>query len=108
MADSKLPYFFLGVGVGAALGVLLAPEPGEELRSDIRDRAGQGRDYMRRRGDEFREQVRSRAGDIVDRGREVVESHRGDLEAALEAGRRAYRDATGHRSDDSSAESASV
>ena len=108
MAGSKLPYFFLGVGVGAALGVLFAPESGEELRGDIRNGTGAGRDYASRRGDEIRDEVRARAGDLVDRGREVLESRRGDLEAALEAGRRAYRDATGQSSDETPAHSASA
>ena len=95
MAESKLPYFFLGVGVGAAVAVLFTPVAGEDLRHGLRDRASGGRDFVRRRGGELGERVRSRASGLVDRGREVVESHRGDLEAALEAGRRAYRDATG-------------
>ncbi len=107
MAESKLPYFFLGVGVGAAVAVLFAPVAGEELRHELRDRASGGRDFVRRRGEELGERVRTRASDLVDRGREVVESHRGDLEAALEAGRRAYRDATGPQSD-SQADTASV
>jgi len=95
VAESKLPYFFLGVGVGAAVAVLFAPVAGEALRDELRDRANEGRDMVRRRGAELGERVRTRASDLVDRGREAVETHRGDLESALEAGRRAYRDATG-------------
>lgn len=90
MADSNLPYFLLGIGVGAALGVLYAPQTGKELRRELRSRADGGRDYVRRRGGELRE----RADDILDRGRGAVNSQRDQLASALEAGRRAYRDAT--------------
>jgi gas vesicle protein len=91
MADSKLPYFFLGLGVGAAVAVLYAPAPGEELREDLRRCADDSRDYLKRRGGELRQQ----ADEILHRGRENAQSQRDQLAAALEAGRRAYREATG-------------
>ena len=91
MAESKLPYLLLGIGVGATLGILYAPAPGEELRTDLRRRAGDGKDYVRRRGDELRQQAES----VIDKSRGAVNSQRDQLAAALEAGRRAYREATG-------------
>jgi hypothetical protein len=56
---------------------------------------------VRRRSGELREQ----AGGVVDKGREAVSSQRDQLAAALEAGRRAYREATGR---DPAADSAGV
>ena len=91
MAESKLPYFLLGIGVGAAVGILYAPVPGEELRGDLLRRADDGREFVRRRGDDLRQ----RAGDAFDKGRSAMSSQRDQLTAALEAGRRAYREATG-------------
>ncbi len=91
MAESKLPYFLLGIGVGATLGILYAPTDGEQLREDLRRRADDGREYVRRRSGDWREQ----AGGVIERGRGVVGSQRDQLAAALEAGRRAYREATG-------------
>ncbi len=91
MGDSKLSYFFLGIGVGATLGILYAPFTGEELRTDLKRKADDGREYVRRRGDELRD----KAGSAFDKSRGAVNSQRDQLAAALEAGRRAYREATG-------------
>lgn len=95
MADSKLPYFLLGLGVGAAVGILYAPTPGEELRGDLRRRADEGRDYVKRRGGELRQQ----ADEILHKGRDAAQSQRDQLASALEAGRRAYREAAGISND---------
>lgn len=90
MAQSNnLSCFCLGLGVGAAIGLLFAPKPGEELMGDLRVRAGEGRDFIRQRGGELREQ----AEEILDRGRSNVASRREQLSSALEAGRRAYQEA---------------
>ncbi len=91
MADNNLPYFIVGVGVGVALGILFAPQAGEETRQDIRRRADEGREYVRRRSGELRE----RAGEVVEQGRDLVDAQRGQLHSALEAGRKAYREAGG-------------
>lgn len=91
MANSQLPYFLFGLGVGAAAGMLFAPKSGEETREELRQRAEEGREYLKRRSGELREQ----AGQAIDRGREAVQGQRDQLSSALEAGRRAYREATG-------------
>jgi gas vesicle protein len=88
---NPLPYFLFGLGVGAAAGILFAPKSGEETRQELRQRAGEGREYLKRRSGELRVQ----AEQAIDRGRERVQGQREQLSAALEAGRRAYREATG-------------
>ncbi len=90
MANS-LPAFLFGLGVGAAAGILFAPKTGDETREDLRLRAGESREFLKRRSGELRVQ----AEQAIDRGREKVLGQREQLSAALEAGRRAYRDATG-------------
>ncbi len=91
MADSRFPYFVLGLGIGTAMGLLFAPRPGEQTRDELRLRAAEGRDYLKKRGSE----VRGQAEEILDRGRSAVQGQRDQLAAALEAGRKAYREATG-------------
>ena len=86
--DSKFSYFFLGLGLGVAVGVLFAPKSGEETREYIRSKAGDGADYVRRRGSD----LRGAAEDAIDRGKETIRRQKDNLSAAVEAGKQAYRD----------------
>jgi gas vesicle protein len=89
--DRKFSYFFLGLGIGVAVGILFAPKSGEETRHLIRDKAGEGKDYVRRRGEELRDS----AVDYVERGKSAITRQREQLSAAVEAGKQAYREAVG-------------
>ena len=87
--DNKLSYFFLGLGLGVAVGVLFAPKSGAETRSLLKSKAEEGADYVKRRGTEFRDT----AVDALDKGKQAVSRHKDNLAAAVEAGKSAYRDA---------------
>jgi len=87
--DSKLSYFFLGLGLGVAVGVLFAPKSGEETRDLLRSKANEGADYAKRRANELRDQ----ANEALDRGKQTLRTQKENLSAAVEAGRQAYRDA---------------
>ena len=99
---SGFGYFLLGLGIGAAAGILWAPRSGEETRALIADRAGEGAEYLRNRaqdgGDYVRQrtgEVRQSASDLYEKGKHHVNRHRETLNAAVEAGKQAYRDAMG-------------
>ena len=95
MDDSKgLSYFLLGLGVGVAVGIVFAPTSGQETRGRIRSKALEGGEYLKRRSEDFRES----ATDLVDRGKNVVRSQREQLNAAVEAGRQAYRESVAEAS----------
>jgi len=83
-------WFLAGLGVGAAVGILYAPQPGSETREALRARAEEGRDYMKTRAREARDQ----ASGWVDKGRDVVSQQKDQFRAAYEAGRQAYQEAT--------------
>jgi len=90
MDDSKgLSYFFLGLGVGVAVGLLFAPQSGEQTRGLIKDKAQEGGDYLKRRGEE----VKDSAAEALDKGRDLVGRQRDQLNAAIDAGKQAYREA---------------
>lgn len=89
--DKRLPYFFLGLGIGLAVGLLFAPKSGHETRTLIRSKTTEGKDYLVRRGEELRES----ASEMVERGKSAMTKQKEHLAAAVDAGRQAYRDATG-------------
>ena len=88
---SKFLYFLTGLGIGALVGILFAPQAGEKTRELIAGRAEEGRDYLTRKGREVRDQASS----YVDRGKEAVAQQRDQLASAIEAGKQAYRTESG-------------
>ncbi len=94
--DSKLSFFFLGLGLGAALGILFAPKSGEETREFLRNKAGEGKDYLKRRGDEVVdaagdvfERTKTAAEEALERTKSTVVRQKDNLSAAVEADREA-------------------
>jgi len=85
--NSKFIYFLAGLGIGALIGILLAPQSGEQTRELISEKAEEGRDYLLRKGREVRDQASS----FVDRGKETLAQQREQISAAIEAGKQAYR-----------------
>jgi gas vesicle protein len=94
--DKRFSYFFLGLGLGVAVGILFAPKSGEETRELIRSKADEGKDYLKRRSEELRES----ASDLVDKGKAAVARQKEQLSAAVEAGRQAYRESVATPSGD--------
>ena len=92
MEDNKgISYFFLGLGIGVAVGMIFAPQSGPETRGQIRDKALEGGEYLKRRTGDLKET----AAGLVDKGRDIVNSRKGQLSSALDAGKQAYREAVG-------------
>src|SRR5579862_9754219 len=89
--DNKFSYFFLGLGLGVAVGLLFAPKSGPETRDLLLTKADEGREYLRRRTEDLRDS----AGDLVDKGRSVLAKQKDQLSSAVEAGKQAYREAVG-------------
>ena len=89
MDKNGLSSFLLGLGVGVAIGMLFAPKSGEETRELIKNKAGEGGDYLKQRGSELKDT----ASGWVDKGREAVGRQKENINEAMEAGKQAYRDA---------------
>jgi gas vesicle protein len=87
--DNKVFCFFLGLGLGVAVGVLFAPKSGEETRDLIRSKAEEGADYVKRRGEDLRDS----ATEALDKSKQTIQRHKDNLAAAVEAGKQAYREA---------------
>lgn len=80
--------FLVGLGAGAALGILLAPRSGERTRSMIRGKANDGAAYLRQRGTE----VRDAAADAIREGASKVAKGADALRSAVDAGKQAYNE----------------
>lgn len=91
MEDSgnRLSYFFLGLGVGVAVGLLFAPQSGEETRDLLKNKADDAKDRLRRKGQDLRET----AEEAIARGRDTLARQKENLSAAVDAGKQAYREA---------------
>ncbi len=94
--DSKFTYFVLGFGIGVAVGIMFAPQSGEETRQLLRSKAEEGKDYLKKQGESLQES----AGGLVEKGKSAVARQKEQLSAAVEAGKRAYREAVAGTSPD--------
>ncbi|MDE3197579.1 MAG: YtxH domain-containing protein [Acidobacteriota bacterium] len=88
MDKDGLANFFLGLGIGVAVGMLFAPKSGEETRGMLMDKADEGKEYLKKQTSGLRDS----ANDLVDKGREMIGRQRDTLGEAIEAGKRAYRE----------------
>jgi gas vesicle protein len=76
----------VGFGLGVAVGLLLAPQSGEDTRAQIgeqgitlRNRSGSLSDELLTRATQFSEDLRARANDAVNQGREMYARTKDDL-----------------------------
>lgn len=91
--ESKFPYFFLGFGIGVAVGILFAPQSGEQTRTLIRTKTGEGAEYLKQKGEALYES----ATEMVEKGKTTLARQREQLAAAVEAGKQAYREAVAEK-----------
>jgi gas vesicle protein len=86
-SGSNVSFFLVGLGIGALVGILFAPQSGEETREYLSQKADEGRDYAQRKARELRET----AEDLVERGKGVAARQKESTSAAVDAGRDAYQ-----------------
>lgn len=82
--------FLVGLGIGAVVGILFAPQSGSETREILLSKADEGKEFVRNRAREAREQ----ASEWVDRGKDVLNQQKEQVRSAVEAGKQAYRQTT--------------
>jgi gas vesicle protein len=89
--DNFVGGFFLGAMLGAAVGLLLAPGPGRDLRKHLREQSLQLRSHAARRADEIQAKgqailatQKSRFQEAIDEGKRAAALRREELLAQLE------------------------
>ena len=100
MDKSGISSFLLGLGVGIGLGMLFAPKAGADTRQLLKDKTGEGTDYLKQRGADLRDS----AGDIVNKGKDALNRQKDTISEAMEAGKQAYRDTVNQPSTEGSAQ----
>ena len=68
--QNKFTYLLAGLGLGALVGVILAPKSGAETRGLIANKAGEGKDFLVRQG----EKIRDTANEVLKKGKNLVTS----------------------------------
>lgn len=71
--------------------MLFAPKSGAETREIIKNKAGEGADFVKQKSGNLRET----ANDLIDKGKEALNQQKDTLAEAMEAGKQAYRDTVG-------------
>jgi gas vesicle protein len=114
-SGSGFGWFLVGLGIGAAIGVLYAPQAGTETRESLAESARERAEYLKQKSrdaaaqvntyvdagkDQFGEYVvkgkqavergRSQVQSYVEQGRKVVAKHAEKVSAAVDAGKNAY------------------
>jgi gas vesicle protein len=100
MDKSGFSSFLLGLGVGIGIGMLFAPKAGADTRQLIKDKTGEGTDYLKQRAGEGTDYLKQRGTDIKDsaadllaKGKDVLNRQKETIADAMEAGKQAYHDA---------------
>ena len=131
MSESKGLWFLVGLSLGAVAGIMYAPQSGEETRDLLSRKADEGRDLVQRKANDLREQasglrehashlrdqvgnlrdqvgnVREQAGQYAEKGKQAVTRQIDQFQAAVDAGKQAYRESVGSDRPDRGPETAS-
>jgi gas vesicle protein len=84
-------FFLAGLGIGAIVALIFAPQSGKDTREYIVGKAEEGREYVKSKSVDLRRQ----AEEAVEKGKDIVTKQKDLLSAALEAGKHAYQEEKG-------------
>jgi len=91
--SSMITGIAIGIGVGAAMGILFAPQSGEETRDYLLGTAEDKLNDTRKHFSKVAQRVRKSGKDFVQQAQASVENAGEDLKDLADAGRRAYSEA---------------
>ena len=81
-----MTFLLIGVGIGAATALLLAPKTGKQMRNDLRRGYDDAREKISDLSDDARESLRERVGDVRDRFGDIHETVREKVGDAMDRG----------------------
>ena len=71
-AGTAITFLLIGLGIGAAVGLLLAPKTGKQIRKDLRRSYEDALETI----SEWSDEAKERFGDAIERGTEFTEELR--------------------------------
>jgi len=74
--------FIVGLGVGAALAMILAPKSGEDVRGDLSEAARDVIDHAASAGEKVSRRARRAANDAVEQVTDAIDAGRREFERA--------------------------
>jgi len=75
-AGTAITFLLIGLGVGAAVGLLLAPKTGRQLRKDLRRSYDEALDTV----NDWSDEARGRFKDVVEKGADFADELRSKAE----------------------------
>lgn len=84
--STAVTFLLIGVGIGAATALLLAPKTGKQMRNDLRRGYDDARERISDLSDDARESLRERVGDVRDRFGDIHETLREKAGDAMDRG----------------------
>lgn len=72
--QSAISALLIGVGIGATLGVLLAPSSGEETRDSLLSGLKRGHKAAHKKGEGLVRRAKETVAEVIDQAGDVVES----------------------------------
>jgi gas vesicle protein len=88
MSGKSIGFLAVGLGLGAAVGMLYAPRSGRVTRRFVRSKANSAVGYAKERSGH----LRSTAKEQLERGKQRIADTKNHIVSAFEAGRQAYRE----------------
>jgi gas vesicle protein len=69
---TAITFLLIGLGIGAAVGLLYAPRPGRQMRKELRRRYQDAREVL----DDWRDDAKGVAEDVMERGSDLADEIR--------------------------------
>ena len=83
--------FLIGLGAGLALGILYAPQRGDELRRMVANKTKQGAEELKGHAADFWDS----ANELVETGKAEISRKQEEVKQAVRAGKMAYQETVG-------------
>ncbi len=90
--SSKLVYFLVGGGIGAIVALLFAPRTGRETRDIIVQRTAESRERVASATRSTSDKMSDYVEKGLEKGKDAVSSQKGQISAAIAAGKQAYEE----------------